>query len=338
MEHDRDNWEVFADDPMNIVKDVHRSVYEVRKFTAAYRTFISARLPPTRTLAETEPPLVLKTCDSGIDRLLAGGLRVGSLTEISGEAGVGKTGLVAQISLAAQKVTPVVIFISTEDNLWARRIEQIAPRVFQASLDRIIHRKCNDLEDLETLVFGHLPALIRHTRTRLIIIDSIANVMLHKHLNQQQMQNGSSSTARDYKLYSHLKKLAGQFGVAIVSTNHVSDWRRRNLSPEVHPNALYFENQARWLNGSEFDLLVDPECGPPNPKIVKVPKLGYTWTSQLDQRIVLERNFLGSGRIMKLVFSSWAAPSTLEFDIDALGLWSREERECDARRRVNPNP
>lgn len=327
IENNRENWEVFADDPMNIVKDVHRSLNEVRKFTRAYRDFVAAQLPPPKTLAEKKPALILRTCDKGIDRLLAGGLRSGSLTEISGEAGVGKTGLVSQLCLATQTVSPV-IFISTEDQLWARRMQQISPRVTSASLDRIIYRRCRDFQELETLVFGHLPAILRQSRARLIVIDSIANVVIHHHSHQQKKGN---YTARESKLYSSLRRIAGDFDVAVVATNHVYDWRRRTLNPSVHPNALHFESQARWFSGSELDLIVDPECGTPIPNSVKVPKLGYTWTSHLDQRIVLERKDTHFRR-MKVVFSTWAAPSSLEFVIDALGLWSREARECDANR------
>jgi len=66
-------------------------------------------------------------CDvKALDHCLRGGFRIGTITEIVGRAGVGKTQLVMQICVVAARLGYGSIFIDTEKKLSLQRLHEIA--------------------------------------------------------------------------------------------------------------------------------------------------------------------------------------------------------------------
>lgn len=82
---------------------------------------------------ETAKNLLLKSKDQyvpldvrGIDHCLRGGFRIGSLTEIVGRAGIGKTQMAMQLCVVAARLGYGSIFIDTEKKLSLQRLYEIS--------------------------------------------------------------------------------------------------------------------------------------------------------------------------------------------------------------------
>lgn len=67
-----------------------------------------------------------------LDDILKGGIRVGSITEFCGQAGVGKTQLALQLSIVAARLGYGSIFIDTEKKLSLQRLNEIARERYNA--------------------------------------------------------------------------------------------------------------------------------------------------------------------------------------------------------------
>lgn len=63
---------------------------------------------------------------NGIDRCLRGGVRIGMLTEIVGQAGIGKTQMVMQLCVVAARLGYGSIYVDTERKLSLQRLYEIA--------------------------------------------------------------------------------------------------------------------------------------------------------------------------------------------------------------------
>ena len=79
----------------------------------------------------------LATGCRALDRLLGGGFEAGSLSQIFGEGGSGKTGLCLQLAVACARQGKRAVYIDTE-GLSAERFRQIAGPGAQALSERIL--------------------------------------------------------------------------------------------------------------------------------------------------------------------------------------------------------
>ncbi|SCZ98907.1 BZ3500_MvSof-1268-A1-R1_Chr3-1g05700 [Microbotryum saponariae] len=146
---------------------------------------ISYRVPAAAlTLAPW--PMTTTTGDFGIDKLLDGGIAIGSVTEIAGKASSGKTHLCLQVALSAQ--LPVsrggaaggTIFISSEGMVPSSRLLSLARSICTDMdvkkddsedlftpwdlMDNVHTEKAQDVETLEHLLAFVVPAFIERTR------------------------------------------------------------------------------------------------------------------------------------------------------------------------------
>ncbi|GAA6005812.1 uncharacterized protein JCM10292_004646 [Rhodotorula paludigena] len=137
-----------------------------------------------RTVAELcageEGTRVLTTGDAGLDELLGGGVRVGSLTEIAGQSSSGKTNICLQLCLTAQLPPEQgglgggALFVSSEGTLSSSRLlsmaehlastvpatEGAAPRTAWDFLDNVHTEKAPDVDTLVAVLSYHAPAAI----------------------------------------------------------------------------------------------------------------------------------------------------------------------------------
>jgi RecA/RadA recombinase len=70
----------------------------------------------------------LPTGISSLDRHLRGGVRVGTITELVGKAGVGKTQLAMQLCVMAARYGQGCVYIDTEQKLSLDRMREIASK------------------------------------------------------------------------------------------------------------------------------------------------------------------------------------------------------------------
>jgi DNA-repair protein XRCC3 len=214
-----------------------------------------------------------------LDKALGGGIGLG-ITEICGEAGVGKTQFALQLSYTAQlKRGGCVAFISTEGQVPTSRLLQIVSSRNQdgkgqngserdsAFLSRIYIDVVHTLNDQWTVLFDHLEKLLRVRKdARLIVIDSIAACF------RSTSQKGFNAIERSREMLSigaQLKKLSLTYGIPVLVLNQVSD---------------------------VFDSTSDRYQAPPHRysavtskgRLVK-PALGPSWSTCVNTRLFLSR-------------------------------------------------
>ncbi|KAF3911988.1 hypothetical protein AA313_de0206747 [Arthrobotrys entomopaga] len=122
--------------------------------------------------------------DVGIDGLLNGGIMTGSLVEIVGESGVGKTQLLLRLCFSIQQPPHNLsaVYICTESQISTKRMEGMlrylrsekVPGYETLSMDRIQTAMCQYLDTLDHIVKYQLPVAIERFGVGLVIVDSIA--------------------------------------------------------------------------------------------------------------------------------------------------------------------
>lgn len=160
-----------------------------------------------------------------LDELTEGGIDVGSVTEIFGEAGSGKTQLCLQLALQCQLPTSdmngvqsKVIYISTDKSLSTKRLETMALALGQPDtpfLDNIFVYEFNCSEKLLNFV-GKLPKMLRDSPSiRLLIVDSVAGIF--------RAENDYISRAKKMREFvQSAERLSDAYNFAILKTNHVT--------------------------------------------------------------------------------------------------------------------
>ncbi|GAA5870672.1 hypothetical protein JCM8547_005026 [Rhodosporidiobolus lusitaniae] len=121
----------------------------------------------------------MTTGDAGLDELLGGGLRVGSMTEVAGHSSSGKTHLCLQSSLTCQLplarggLAGGALFVSSEGTVSSTRLFGLAEHLVSTLppdpfnpltawdfLDNVHAEKAPDVETLEAVLSYHAPAAI----------------------------------------------------------------------------------------------------------------------------------------------------------------------------------
>lgn len=165
----------------DLSKQVGRSINEVEDFLNAI----------TKALEEGSPEVEIPWgsiedhISSGLtdlDAQLDGGIPIGELTEVFGSSGCGKSQFLLQVAVNSQlgfsPGSRKCIYISTEANLETRRLaDMIEFRNDSTLMDNIYHIYCEDLENLDHILFTQLPVILEQEKgqIRSIIIDSIAH-------------------------------------------------------------------------------------------------------------------------------------------------------------------
>ncbi|XP_025057149.1 DNA repair protein RAD51 homolog 2 isoform X4 [Alligator sinensis] len=178
----------------------------------------------------------LSTTLDSLDKALHGGVACGSLTEVTGPPGCGKTQFCIMMSVLATLPTSLggldgaVIYIDTESAFSAERLVQIAehrlPNYFVTeeklvSMTRSIHLyrelTCESvlkrIESLEEEIISK--------KVKLVIIDSVASVVRKEFDTKLQgnLTERSNFLAREASL---LKYLAEEFSIPVILTNQIT--------------------------------------------------------------------------------------------------------------------
>lgn len=114
---------------------------------------------------------------NAIDELLKGGIRKGTICEIFGESGCGKTQFALQLAL--NNWAHGCLYICTEDAFPAKRFEEIkrAQPTYDHSIDygqKVFIEHITEASDLLTSISVRLPKLLTQNNLAIVIIDSIA--------------------------------------------------------------------------------------------------------------------------------------------------------------------
>ena len=230
-----------------------------------------------------------------LDSALGGGVPTGSITELVGPAGAGKTQFCLTLAVAAAAPTSVggldsgVVFVDTEQKFSGARVAEIAanafPSVYGVSSDdapQIAAEKATALRSLtekilvltpstlsETLqrLSGLEEALIDHA-VRLLVVDSVAA------LARAEFGVGRGQIARRQELLgqiaSVLKRQAERLHMAALVTNQVTT--RARAADE----------------GADSNALADAGAGDASATAATAAALGVKWAHCVNTRLVLE--------------------------------------------------
>lgn len=120
-----------------------------------------------------------------VDQLLIGGIRTGSVTEVFGASGCGKSQFLLQIALESQKLlnsnelSGRSIIISTEAALETRRLHDMSVfRDLPSALEMVSYIYCHDVESQDHIIFTQLPAKLQSApkgSIKVVLIDSISH-------------------------------------------------------------------------------------------------------------------------------------------------------------------
>lgn len=237
-----------------------------------------------------------------IDNYLRGGFSTGSITEVVGRAGVGKTHLAQQLCvLAATRSGGGAIFIDTENKLSLSRMHEIAINrsrrektsntmnsrgsvhpndVAQHVLENVTVRSfLSTKELLETLDELVLEITQRNAEAetqsrlpvRLLVIDSIA-APIRRDFDMMSSSSGSSSSAAQraaalLQIGQKLNQLASDFNLAVVVINQVGVGGNSNQQGD------YQRNDALDIRDGEFTA-----------------SLGTVWQYCVSTKIILEHD------------------------------------------------
>ncbi|AFZ83892.1 DNA repair protein RadA/Sms [Candidatus Kinetoplastibacterium blastocrithidii TCC012E] len=170
------------------------------------------------------------------DRVLGGGLVLGSIVLIGGDPGIGKSTLILQsLSLLSQDNN--VLYVTGEES-----IEQLALHAFRLGLST---KKINVLSeiDLDKIISSAIVA-----RSKIIVIDSIQTVFSHS----SSSAPGSVSQVRECAI--QITRMAKKFGITVLIIGHVTkdgSLAGPRILEHIVDTVLYFEGD----NHSSFRII-----------------------------------------------------------------------------------
>ncbi|XP_019407312.1 PREDICTED: DNA repair protein RAD51 homolog 2 isoform X2 [Crocodylus porosus] len=267
----------------------------------------------------------LSTTLDSLDKALHGGVACGSLTEVTGPPGCGKTQFCIMMCVLATLPTSLggldgaVIYIDTESAFSAERLVQIAehrlPNYFVTeeklvSMTRSIHLyrelTCESvlkrIESLEEEIISK--------RVKLVIIDSVASVVRKEFDTKLQgnLTERSNFLAREASL---LKYLAEEFSIPVILTNQITTRLSNGLAIQADLVSPADDLSLSEVSGASGSRKMEPGC--------MMAALGNTWSHSVNTRLILQYHDLQTRQI--LVAKSPVAPfSAFLYTIEKSGL------------------
>ncbi|KAJ0173581.1 hypothetical protein K1T71_010730 [Dendrolimus kikuchii] len=206
------------------------SVWDVKKLTNLHiedihllknivSEFISPKSFNCKELLQTENCVKVTTGFREINEILRGGFSRGTLTEIFGESGSGKTQLAIQACL--HNNPDCSVYICTEDVFPIKRFEEMKQGMqnFNTNVDygkNLFVEHITEAKDLLCCVRVRLPKLLTQRKCSLIVLDSIAAPFRVESTNYVQR----AEELRELAMC--LINIAQQFNLAVVCINQVT--------------------------------------------------------------------------------------------------------------------
>jgi DNA repair protein RadA/Sms len=200
--------------------------------TVARRPVGQASTAPSSTdlsdLGTAELPR-LETGMGELDRVLGGGLILGSVTLLGGEPGIGKSTLLLQLAIHAARVTPT-LYLSAEES-----VAQIGLRARRLGVAGSHLRVVADT-DLEAMMVR-----AREEGVKLLIVDSIQTVQL------ASIGTAAGAVTQLKECTAQLVRFAKSSGVSVIIIGHVTKdgaIAGPRVLEHLVDTVLYFESDA----------------------------------------------------------------------------------------------
>jgi DNA-repair protein XRCC3 len=168
-----------------------------------------------------------------LDQHLDGGILSEGVTEIFGESACGKTQFCLQLCLTVQLPFKLggleggAVYICTEDKFPAKRLEQMKPQFqqqYQECLndtnvgDNIYIKHVVDVKGLFDILDDKIPALMKHAKVRLVVIDSIA-ALVRVEYSMNEMNERAQVL---HRIGARLAQLSHRNNMPVVCVNQVN--------------------------------------------------------------------------------------------------------------------
>lgn len=295
--------------PLDVVELADCSHARAREFLLD----VARAVAPTPTTARNvleRTSLRLRTGVATLDDALGGGMQVGSLTEIVGKAGAGKTQLClgacacAAASASDGGADGGVIYIDAERKFSGERLIEIARGKFATlradeTAARALARRVQvitpmSLSDLVKRLDALEEAIIDH-KVRLVIIDSVAHLARGEFGRERVVQRQSALGAAAATLKRHAEK----HGLAVLAVNQVTT--------RIGSAARHASDEA----GAGEGVGAEESSG-------ITAALGTKWAHCVNTRIALEVR--DDRRSIKIVKSPIAPLTSFDYTIGAHGI------------------
>ncbi len=194
---------------------------------AKRQTGRTASVPTSILEVETADETRFSTGLYELDRVLGGGIVIGSLVLVGGDPGIGKSTILLQMCRHLSENGQKVLYVSGEESM--SQIKMRADRIGSFKKDMLV-MSTNNLEDVEEYVNRDKP--------KVIVIDSIQTIIV------EDIPSASGSVSQVKEVTARLMQMAKQKNIAIFIVGHVTKEGTvagpRNLEHMVD-TVLYFE-------------------------------------------------------------------------------------------------
>ncbi len=210
----------------------------IAKVRGAERKSLAAASAAPRRLSEvteTDEPRIVTGLDE-LDRVLGGGLVLGSVTLLGGDPGIGKSTLLLQAGDALSRATPT-LYVSGEESL--RQVSLRARRLGVTG------------DALQLLAETSIEAIVEHAeraRARVLVIDSIQTMFA------QNVESSPGTASQVRETAAALVRFAKASGVSVLIIGHVTKEgliAGPRILEHMVDTVLYFESDA----GSRFRMI-----------------------------------------------------------------------------------
>lgn len=219
-----------------------------------------------------------------LDGVAASEARCGTITELVGAAGAGKTQCCLQLAAEAVRLGGAAVYVDTEGAFSPARLAEIAetrhPGSFgtaaavRALMESVIVYAERTTESLLRRCQG-LQAVIVERRVRLLVVDSVASPVRAGYADRAALPRRQELLS---ELASTLKRIARELGVAVVVTNQVTT-RRVLVSDDAEdaaaeePVQLAAALGVGWAHAVNTRLLIDVRGGGRDLRVAKSPSV-----------------------------------------------------------------
>ncbi|KAF6207036.1 hypothetical protein GE061_018274 [Apolygus lucorum] len=244
---------------------------------------------------------IMQTRISGFDEVLEGGLRIGTLLEVCGSSGSGKTQLCLNVAVRlAGEYKIDVVYADTKGDLVASHLASLVEDLgYQEDFDGVLERiKVAKTKTMQSLIstLRHLQDPHKMTkRSKVIIVDSLAS--LYFPFIGVKTSDGNEGLSLLNHVASLLKRLAGSHHLAVVLVNLGTRWSQDEE----------FEGESRddESNRGEQEDSLKPAMGKywahvPNTRLFLVRDQPDSSARTL---IVQKSEYLASGKTSKFVIN-----------------------------------
>lgn len=193
------------------------------------------------SVLQAAEPVLLSEVDTGeeerittgigeLDRVLGGGIVIGSLVLVGGDPGIGKSTLLLQMCYALTKKERKVLYVSGEESIRQIRMRADRLKVTDGSMLLLAETSLNRVEET-----------IRQLAPEVVIIDSIQTVY------REEAEAAPGSPGQIKEATASLLKLAKGLGITIFIIGHVTKEgivAGPRMLEHMVDTVLYFEGES----------------------------------------------------------------------------------------------